>query len=111
MQDTAQFRGKVSMDALCQQCIMEEASSIKHPWLCILMIFRSSWTTIVVHNRNDQEVGVAHEVKSPKKPASIFQMMMGQYWLGKTIIHLMPSNALFSVLLLVPFIFADSEKR
>jgi len=24
------------------------------------------------HSRDDQEVGMAHEVKSPKKPASIF---------------------------------------
>jgi len=27
-----------------------------------------SWTTIVVHSRDDQEVGVAHEVN----PASVF---------------------------------------
>jgi len=34
----------------------------------------------VVHSRDDQEVGMAHEVKS----ASIFPDEMGQYWLGKT---------------------------
>ena len=26
----------------------------------------SSWTTIVVHSRDDKEVGVAHKVKSPE---------------------------------------------
>ena len=44
----------------------------------------ASWTTIVVHSRDNQEVGVAHEVKSPKNKPQFFQMTMGQYWLGKT---------------------------
>jgi len=38
----------------------------------------------VIHSRDDQEVGVAYKVKSPKKSASISQTMMGEYWLGKT---------------------------
>jgi len=38
--------------------------------------------TIMNHNsRDDQEVGVAHEVKSPENQP---QFSMGQYWLGKT---------------------------
>jgi len=44
----------------------------------------TSWTTIVVHSRDDQEVGVAHKVKSPKNQLQFSQMMLGQYWLGKT---------------------------
>jgi len=43
-----------------------------------------SSTIIVVHSRDDQEVGVAHKVKSPKNQPQFSQMMMGQYWLGKT---------------------------
>jgi len=43
-----------------------------------------SWTTIVVHNRDDQEVGMAHKVKSPENQPQFSQMTMGQYWLGKT---------------------------
>jgi len=38
----------------------------------------------VVHSRDDKEVGVAHEVKSPENQPQISQMAMGQYWLGKT---------------------------
>jgi len=46
----------------------------------------------VVHNRGDEEVGMAHEVKSPenqpqKSPENqpqFSQTTMGQYWLGKT---------------------------
>jgi len=30
------------------------------------------------------EAGMAHEVKSPKNQPQFSQMMMGQYWLGKT---------------------------
>jgi len=37
----------------------------------------------VVHSRDDEEVGVAHEVKSPENQPQISQMAMGQYWLGK----------------------------
>jgi len=35
----------------------------------------------VVHSSDDQEVGVAHEVKSPENQP---QTTMGQYWLGRT---------------------------
>jgi len=38
----------------------------------------------VVHSRDDEEVGVAHEVKSPENQSQISQMAMGLYWLGKT---------------------------
>ena len=34
--------------------------------------------------RNNQEVGVAHEVKSPKNQLQFFMTMIMQYWLGKT---------------------------
>ena len=44
-----------------------------------------SWTTIVVHSRDDEEVGVAHKVTSPENQPQFSQtMMMGQYWLSKT---------------------------
>ena len=42
------------------------------------------WTTIVAHSGDDQEVGMAHKVKSPENQPQFYQMMMGQYWLGKT---------------------------
>ena len=42
------------------------------------------WTTIVVHSRDDEEVGVAHKVKSPENQPQFSQTTMGQYWLGKT---------------------------
>ena len=32
---------------------------------CIVMA-KTSWTTIVIYSRDDQEVGVAHKVKSPE---------------------------------------------
>jgi len=38
----------------------------------------------VVHSRDNEEVGVAHKVKSPEIQPQFFQMTMGQYWLGKT---------------------------
>jgi len=38
----------------------------------------------VVHSRDDQGVGVAHEVKLPENQPKFSQMMMGQYWFGKT---------------------------
>jgi len=38
----------------------------------------------VVHSRDDQEVGVAHEVKSPENQPQFSQKTMGQYWLGRT---------------------------
>ena len=43
-----------------------------------------SLTTIVVHNRDAQEVDVAHEVKLPENQPQFSQMMMGQYCLGIT---------------------------
>jgi len=36
----------------------------------------------VVHSRDDEEVGVAREVKSPENQPQISQMAMGQYWLS-----------------------------
>jgi len=44
----------------------------------------SSWTTIVVNSRDDQELGMAQEVKSPENQPQFSQTLMGQYWLGKT---------------------------
>jgi len=41
-----------------------------------------SWTTIVVHSRYGQEVGVVHEVKSPENQPQFFLTTMGQYWLN-----------------------------
>ena len=38
----------------------------------------------MVHSRDDKEVGVAYEVKSPEKQPQFSQTMMWQYWLGKT---------------------------
>jgi len=38
----------------------------------MLPLYAVSSTTIVVRSRDDQEEGVAHKVKSPQKPASIF---------------------------------------
>jgi len=38
----------------------------------------------VVHSRDDQEVGVVQKVKPPKNEPQFSQMMMEQYWLGKT---------------------------
>ena len=37
----------------------------------------------MVHSRDDQEVGVAHKVKSPENQPQFSQMTMGWYWLGK----------------------------
>jgi len=45
----------------------------------------------VVHSRDYEEVDMAHEVKSPENEPQFSQMMMGQYWLGKT----KPKNACF----------------
>jgi len=54
--------------------------------MCLYKLYRQFDTvsycyTIVVHNRDNQEVGVAHEVKSPENQP---QITIGQYWLGKT---------------------------
>jgi len=38
----------------------------------------------VVHSRDDQEVGMNHEVKSPEYQPQFSQTTMGQYCLGKT---------------------------
>jgi len=38
----------------------------------------------VVHSKDDQEVGVAHEVKALENQPQFSQMMVGQYWLGIT---------------------------
>ena len=36
----------------------------------------------MVHSRNDEEVGMAHEVKSSENQPQISQKTMGLYWLG-----------------------------
>jgi len=41
-----------------------------------------SWTTIVVHSRDDQEVHGIHKVKSPEYQLQLSQLTVGQYWLG-----------------------------
>ena len=38
----------------------------------------------MVHSRDDEEVGMAHEVKSPENQPQFSQTTMGHYWLGKT---------------------------
>jgi len=39
---------------------------------------------VMVCSRDDQEVGMAHEIASPKNQPQFSQVTMGQYWLGKT---------------------------
>jgi len=53
--------------------------AVLHPKRCAMHAL--SRTTIVVHSRDDKEVGIAHEVKSSKNQPQFSQMMMGQYWL------------------------------
>jgi len=36
----------------------------------------------VVHSRDDEEIGMAHQVKSPKNLPQFSQRTMGQHWLG-----------------------------
>jgi len=36
----------------------------------------------VVHGRDDEGVGMAHKIISPKNQPQFSQKMMGQYWLG-----------------------------
>jgi len=38
----------------------------------------------VVYSKDEQEVDMAHEVKSPENQPQFSQTTMGQYWLGKT---------------------------
>ena len=38
----------------------------------------------MAHSTDDQEVGMAHKVKSPENQPQFFWMTVGQYWLGKT---------------------------
>ena len=58
------------------------------PWVCSqcnsVVWCKTSWTTIVVHSRNDEEVRVAHKVKSPENQPQFIQMRTWQYRLGKT---------------------------
>jgi len=42
------------------------------------VLLQLSWTTIVVHSRDDQEVGMAHEVKSPDNQPQFSHTMMGK---------------------------------
>jgi len=37
----------------------------------------------VVHSRINEEVGMAHKVKSPENQLQFSQTTMGHYWLGK----------------------------
>ena len=37
----------------------------------------------MVHSKDDEEVGMAHEVKLPKNQPQVSHMTMGQYWLGE----------------------------
>jgi len=37
---------------------------------------------MLIHSRDNQEVGMAHEVESAENQPQFSQMMMGQYWLG-----------------------------
>ena len=39
---------------------------------------------LAFHSRDDQEVGLAHEVKTPENQPQFSEMTMGQHWLGKT---------------------------
>ena len=39
----------------------------------------------MVHSREDEEVGMVHEVKSPENKTQFSQMTMGQHWLGELI--------------------------
>jgi len=48
--------------------------------MCVIL----SWTTILVHSRDYQEVDVVHKVKSPVSQPQFSQTTIGQYWLGKT---------------------------
>ena len=43
-----------------------------------------SWTTVVVHTKGDQKVGVAHKVELSENQPQFSQTTMGQNWLGKT---------------------------
>ena len=42
-------------------------------------LFHHPYYTLVVHNRDDQEVGMAHKVKSPENQPQFSQTTMGQY--------------------------------
>ena len=48
-----------------------------------LHTFLISRTTIVVHSRDHEGVGMAHKITSTKNQSK-FSMTMEQYWLGKT---------------------------
>ena len=37
-----------------------------------------------VHSRDNEGIGMAHEVKSPKNQPQFSQTTMGKYWLGTT---------------------------
>jgi len=59
-------------------------SAQAYSYIKVSHVFWISWTTTVVHSRNDKEVGMAHEVKTPENQLQFSQTTMGQYWLGKT---------------------------
>jgi len=47
-------------------------------------VFKLSWATIVVHSRDNKELGMAYETTAPENQLLFSQMTMGQYWIGKT---------------------------
>ena len=59
------------MGVRLQQCFPWGPSSTAYN-LAYYKVIQKSRTTIVVHSKDAEEVGMAHEAKSPKKPASIF---------------------------------------
>jgi len=58
---------------------------------------------------DDQEVGVAHEVKSPEKQPQFPQKTMGQYWLGKTKLSDQPEMLSNSCHRILNFIFIQQN--
>ena len=38
----------------------------------------------MVHSRDDEGIGVAHEIILPNNQSQFSQTIMGQYWLSKT---------------------------
>ena len=53
-------------------------------WNPKLLPENDEWSTIVIYSRDDEEIGMTHEIVSPKSQLQFSQMMTGQYWLGNT---------------------------
>ena len=47
-------------------------------WNPKLLPENDEWTTIVVHSRDDEEIGMAHKIVSPKNQPQVSQMIIGQ---------------------------------